>query len=403
MLSESQRAAFRFLRSRATSGELFSAADIEEVAAWQSGSFATYKTKHLKDYVTTVGAGKFTIAPHFLRLSEDEFHGIVTQSRKAVARFARTVFNAVLRYEFLLPLTNERKLRAALDELFYRDNLAQRANEIGLETLATIVPRELGEHDADYRDRIVAKVGALLGGYSIGHVHGRFRVGGLRTHEDAAAVLASRGRYLVDETTAVVRFLLPLQGSRKGHGGQFHVTREVALNTATYLAEVDVARRLFIAFFVESVILDIHGEDEIWFLESGPGGEQLYVLEKETPKAREAKEDGPHTQLEIPNVNPLESWLAENGYDEVLAQMRKIINGWKKRRLKTRRNWWEILAGDIRGEPRAVAGEVFPIIAAIRKRQELPPVPNAISRPTESALPPSPVGKQSHRRKKSDR
>lgn len=398
MLSESQRAAFRFLRARAQSGDSFSAANIEEVAAWQPGSFTTYKTKHLKDYVTTVGSGKFTIAPHFLRLSQDDFHGIVTQSRKAVARFARSVYNAVLRYEFLLPLTNERKLRGALDELFYRDHLVQRANEIGLRTLATIVAREPDESDAVYVGRVVAQVGALLGGYSIGHVHGRFRVGGLRTHEDAAAVLVERGRYLVDETTAVVRFILPLQCSCKPHGSQFDVTRQGVPDSSAYAAEIDTARRLFIAFFVESVILDIHGEDEIWFLESGPGGEQLYVLARETPKLKEPIGDPPHTQLEIPSANPLESWLAENGYDDVLAKMRKIVDGWKKRRLKTRRNWWEVLAGDAKGRPRAVAGEMFPIIAAIRKRQGLDPVPIALTHSKETPLPPAPTEKSARTR-----
>lgn len=387
MLSDSQRAAFRFLRARAQSGDSFSAADIEKVAAWRSGSFTTYKTKHLKEYVTTVGSGQYTIKPHFLRLNEEDFHGIVAQSRKTVARFARTVFDAVLRYEFLLPLTNERKLRAALDELFYRDHLMQRANEIGLATLTTIVPRQSGESNSDYLDRVVTKVGSLLNGYSIGHVHGRFRAGGLRTHGDAATVLAARGRYLVDETTAVVRFLLPLEGSRKPHGSQFDVTREVAIDTKAYLPEVDIARRLFIAFFVESIILDIHGEDEIWFLESGPTGEQLYVLEKEAPKAKESSDDARDVQLELPNLNPLESWLSENGYDDVLAKIGKIVDGWKKNKVKTRRNWWEVLAGDSKGRPRAVAGEEFPIIGAIRKRQGLPPTATAISRPKEKPLP----------------
>lgn len=105
-LSESQRSAFRFLRARAADGDSFTQADIEKEVGWKTGSFATYKTKHLKGYIERVGKGSFTIAPHFRRLTEDDFHGIVTQSRNTIARFVRTVFDAVLRYEFLLPLTN---------------------------------------------------------------------------------------------------------------------------------------------------------------------------------------------------------------------------------------------------------------------------------------------------------
>ena len=268
MLSESQRAALRFLRLRAQDQSPFSAADIERVAAWGSGSFSTYKTKHLKEYLQPVGKGKFTIKPHFLRLTDDDFQNIVSQSRRTVARFVRSVFDSVLKYEFLLPLTNERKLRAALDDLFYRDHLLQRAREIGEETLAAILPRTAGEAGDAFLNRVVLKVGSLLGGYSIGHVSGRFRAGDLKTLEDAARTLAVRGRYLVDETTAVLRFLLPLAGSKKAHGSQFDLTKRVPVRSVTFGEELDIARRLFIAFFVESVILDIHGEDEIWFLES---------------------------------------------------------------------------------------------------------------------------------------
>ena len=61
MLSESQRVAFRFFRARAQDGVSFSAADVERAVGWGSGSFNTYKTKHLKEYVNSEGSGKFTI------------------------------------------------------------------------------------------------------------------------------------------------------------------------------------------------------------------------------------------------------------------------------------------------------------------------------------------------------
>lgn len=390
-LSESQRSALRFLRARAADGDAFTQADIEKEVGWQTGSFSTYKTKHLKGYIERVGKGSFTIAPHFRRLTEDDFHGIVTQSRNTIARFVRTVFDAVLRYEFLLPLTNERKLRTALDELFFKDQLELRALEIGLDTLKTIIPAQSAERDEAYVERVVIKVGALLGGYSIGHVHGRFRAGGLRTHVEAAKVVAERGRYLVDETTAVVRFILPLHGSRREHGAKFDVTKEMFALGTSYVEEIDAARRLFIAFFVESVILDIYGEDEIWFLESGPTGERLYVLERESlsakARAKSKTSKASTTQLGLPLMSPLEMWLRDNDYVSIADDMKKIIEGWKKNKLKTRRNWWDILAGDAKGEPREVAGVSFPIIAAIRRKQGLPTTPGALKKPGEKPLP----------------
>jgi hypothetical protein len=65
-------------------------------------------------------------------------------------------------------------------------------------------------------------------------------------------------------------------------------------------------------------------------------------------------------------------WLQTNGYDDVARMIDEIILEWKAKGVGTRRNWWRVLAGDQRGNPRKVAGRTFPIIAAIRKRQDLP-------------------------------
>ncbi len=273
---------------------------------------------------------------------------------------------------------------------YLQDQLEQRAREIGLDTLRTILTAEPAEKDDAYIERVVTKVGSLLGGYSIGHVHGRFRAGGLRTHVEAAKVVADRGRYLVDETTAVVRFILPLQGSKKEHGGRFDVTKEMTVLDTSYATEVDVARRLFIAFFVESVILDIYGEDEIWFLESGPGGERLYVLERESlnPKAKAGATKNPSAQLGLSLMSPVETWLRASGYAKVADDINAIEARWKKNKLRTRRNWWEVLAGDTKGHQREVAGVTFPIIAAIRKRQGLDAVQGALKHVGEAPPPP---------------
>jgi hypothetical protein len=246
-LTDSQRAAYRFLRQKAGDQSPFTAADLERVAGWKRSAFDTYKTKHLRDYIS--GKGPFTIHPKFRRVTEVEFGEIVGQSRTSVARFQHVVVHTAVRYEFLLPLTNERRLREALDELFYRETLEWRAREIGRDELSQIIPAQSSESDEAYYRRVAERVGSLLGGYSIGHVDGRFRASPLLTYEEAARVLADRGRYLVDETTAVVRFILPIAESRQVHGSAFDVGAPPPDDDIS--VHIDEARRLFIAFFVE--------------------------------------------------------------------------------------------------------------------------------------------------------
>jgi hypothetical protein len=386
-LSASQRAAYRFLKHRAQDAQSFTAADIESVAGWKPGSFATYKTKHLRGFITTVGKGRFRVETRFLRVTEEQFADTVGQSRKTLARFRRAIVHAIVTYEFLLPLTNERKLREALDELFYREPLELRAKEIGRAALGKIIPDELGESDEAYIARVVDRVGSLLGGYSIGHVSGRFRAGPLLSYADAAQVVAKRGRYLVDETTAVVRFILPIAASKVVHGPDFTIAAN-PIAPANISTHIDTARELFIAFFVESAIIGIHGEDEIWFLESSPSGERLYVLERDAATAMKVRQHGGRQLALIEASDSLDTWLRQSGYREIADKIENIESKWRANDLKTRRNWWVVLAGDLSGNPREVAGERFPIISSIRRRQGLPPARGGLSRASERPLPP---------------
>lgn len=71
--------------------------------------------------------------------------------------------------------------------------------------------------------------------------------------------------------------------------------------------------------------------------------------------------------------NTARSWLLENGYFAVCEMIDSIMAEWKAEGKKTRRDWWEVIAGDKKGRPRTVAGRKFPIIAAARSRQNLNP------------------------------
>jgi hypothetical protein len=81
-------------------------------------------------------------------------------------------------------------------------------------------------------------------------------------------------------------------------------------------------------------------------------------------------------------------WLAENGYADVIALIEDVESQWRSQGIKTRRDWWETLAGDADGNPRVVAGRQFPVLWAARKRQGLKPSKNALKRNRSEKPPP---------------
>jgi hypothetical protein len=98
-------------------------------------------------------------------------------------------------------------------------------------------------------------------------------------------------------------------------------------------------------------------------------------------------------------------WLRENGYEEIADLIDNFILEWKAAGKRTRRNWWEMLAGGSQGNPRTINGKEFPVLRAAQIRQGLPVTPNAIWRSEENAPPPAPrvTGRWPKRRRKSAR
>lgn len=64
------------------------------------------------------------------------------------------------------------------------------------------------------------------------------------------------------------------------------------------------------------------------------------------------------------------SWLRANGHKDVALEIDAAIRKWAREGKKTRRNWWDVLAGDRNGNPRRVLGIVFPVLASARRRQQ---------------------------------
>lgn len=79
----------------------------------------------------------------------------------------------------------------------------------------------------------------------------------------------SQGRYLVDETTAVVRFIIPFGQKTEAPFGTG--PKEGASEVSRTDGEFEAARIRYIfgILFIQQIVEAVNGEDEIWLLESG--------------------------------------------------------------------------------------------------------------------------------------
>lgn len=69
--------------------------------------------------------------PKMLRVRYDDFKELLYQNRRLFTDYILEVSSSILIYEFFMPLSREDRLREALDNLFYRDTIEQRIQEIG--------------------------------------------------------------------------------------------------------------------------------------------------------------------------------------------------------------------------------------------------------------------------------
>lgn len=103
-----------------------------------------------------------------------------------------------------------------------------------------------------------------------------------------------------------------------------------------------------------------------------------------SPRRIGERADGQPVQLSLLNGDhermALKRWLVENDYADVASLIDKVQAAWQVQGKRTRRNWWEILAGDARGDPRSVAGQTFPVLRAAQLRQGVPVTSNALCR-----------------------
>jgi hypothetical protein len=80
-------------------------------------------------------------------------------------------------------------------------------------------------------------------------------------------------------------------------------------------------------------------------------------------------------------------WLRANGYEDIVELIDQAMAKMAARGSKQRRNWWDILSGDAKGNPCVREGIEFPVLQIAQVRQGKAITPNAISR-NPNELPP---------------
>lgn len=83
-------------------------------------------------------------------------------------------------------------------------------------------------------------------------------------------------------------------------------------------------------------------------------------------------------------------WLAKNGYGDVAKLIDAAIARIEAKGRKSRRNWWDTLAGGVDGKPMTREGITFPALRVAQIRQGKPVTANAICR-SASEQPPDVV------------
>jgi hypothetical protein len=244
-----QRVAHRFFLERFQTLQVFTKAELMTATSWSESSLTTYWSKQFKGFVEEVSGGyrlKENFRPY---LDWKRFRALVTQVKVVSSDYEPTVYDNIIVYEFYMPLAHEAALRSTLDSLFYKDAIVPRLHRIGRSRLqiASLFPPVTGESDDAFFARVLSFFESKFGGYSIYHVDGRFRADKLSTQADAVELLKMGQRYLVDETTAVTRFIFPCKD----------------------VAEADKVRFLFKELFITAITQLVSGEDEIWVVESG--------------------------------------------------------------------------------------------------------------------------------------
>jgi len=264
--ASSIKKAFDFLVEHGQTRKPFSIEQFSDETGWTNSETQENIEDRLSDIVYVEEEDCFC-RPEILRVRLDDFEELLHQKKRLFTDYLLEVSSSILIYEFFMPLSREDRLREALDNLFYRDTIEQRIQEITISRIREGLKLPANHSDEDIRKRVFDFMESTIGGYSIYLVNGRYRADRLASRADVASRPFAYGPYIVDETTAIVRFILPVETD----AGKFEygkVLQPAAMPVGTK-KRAESMSWLFLNFFAEAMIRVVRQEDEIWLLESG--------------------------------------------------------------------------------------------------------------------------------------
>lgn len=282
------RRVYIFLKTRSHSPEAFSKIEFKKAAKYPNpDNFDTYFSKKFRHFLEEAPneSGLFLVSRIFKKYNKwEKFRAFYSQSTLIKVNYIEEYYRNLMVFEFFIPLTNETDLRTSLDELFYRDNVKLALNKIPRNEFNNAFQQGSEETEEQFIERICDWISERFGGYSIGTVRGRFKMDDLMTYSQVA-LNSSRGvDYLIDETTAIVRFIFhvggPIINQDLYNFEQFNENQDELTISEEINTEANQIRYIFKNLFVKSILELVNGEDEIWMLESGIRN-RLYIWKNE--------------------------------------------------------------------------------------------------------------------------
>ncbi|MBT3321692.1 MAG: hypothetical protein HN392_05340 [Anaerolineae bacterium] len=257
---------FAFLIQHAQKKTSFSTQVLANKTGWDIAETEENIVNQLSDLIEKKGE-EYLVKPEMLRVRLSDFKELFYQKKRLFTDYLLEVSPSILIYEFFMPLSREDRLREALDNLFYRDTIEQRIHEIGFDQIRTGLGLATEYTDESIRQLVFDFMESTIGGYSIYMVNGRYRADQLASRAEVVKRPFAYGPYIVDETTAIVRFILPVEkeAAKFSHG---NILEPAPVSIAAQ-KRAELVRWLFLNFFAEALIRVVQNEDEIWLLESG--------------------------------------------------------------------------------------------------------------------------------------
>ena len=191
--------------------ETFTKQEFRNATGWSRITFNTYFRKHFDSLLTRAEDDEFRVNTTFIKFCNwRKFRTLVSQKRVVATNYVTFSYDNVVGFEFFLPLTHESYLKEILDALFYKNTIISRLRTVDSHNMDKLFPLREGE-SADARiEKVCEWISTKFVGYSISHVDGRYRAGKLQTLQEVFNdTLGYKPAYLIDETTAVVRFIFP--------------------------------------------------------------------------------------------------------------------------------------------------------------------------------------------------